>query len=101
MVGVAINTTIALIQVEEVGLMKTVSVVQKSEFTCRVAKVVLEKSGKVTPERTEFMFKSSGPIGVASTKLMADGAELVLSAAGRAELAGGTVQISGDPIDLN
>jgi type VI secretion system secreted protein VgrG len=100
-VGGAMNTTVGLVQAEEVGLTKTVTVGQKIEFTCGAAKLVLEKSGKVTLEGTEFVFKSSGPVGVTGQKVTVGGTELGLSASGKAELAGGTVQITGDPIDLN
>ncbi|NUQ74536.1 MAG: type VI secretion system tip protein VgrG [Polyangiaceae bacterium] len=100
-VGGAMNTTVGLIQAEEVGLTKTVTVGQKIEITCGAAKLVLEKSGKVTLEGTEFVFKSTGPVGVSGKKITVDGTELGLSASEKAELAGGTVQISGDPIDLN
>lgn len=100
-VGGAMNTTVLGVQAEEVGLTKSVTVGQKIEFICGAAKLVLEKSGKVTIEGTELVFQSSGPVGVTGKKITVDGTELGLSASGKAELAGGSVQISGDPIDLN
>ncbi|WP_437838190.1 type VI secretion system Vgr family protein [Sorangium sp. So ce1153] len=100
-VGGAMNTTVGLIQAEEVGLIKTVTVGQKIEITCGAAKLMLEKSGKVTLEGTEFVFKSSGPVGVTGKKITVDGTEIGLGASGKAELSGASVQITGDPIDLN
>jgi type VI secretion system secreted protein VgrG len=100
-VGGAMNTTVGLIQAEEVGLIKTITVGQKIEVTCGAAKLVLEKSGKVTLEGTEFVFKSSGPVGLTGQKITVDGTELGLGASGKAELSGASVQIIGAPIDLN
>ncbi len=100
-VGGMMATNVALIQTESVGLTKTVTVGKKIEIVCGQSKLVLEESGKVTLEGTEFSFKSSGPVAVAGKKITVDGTELGLTASGKAELVGGSVQITGDPIDMN
>jgi len=63
-VGAAMNTTVALAQMEEVGLTKNITVGDKIEITCGAGKIVIEKSGKVTIEGTEFDFSSSGPVKI-------------------------------------
>lgn len=100
-VGGMMATNVALIQTEIVGLTKTVTVGKKIEIVCGQSKLVLEESGKVTLEGTDFSFKSSGPVAVAGKKITVEGTELGLTASGKAELVGGSVQITGDPIDMN
>jgi type VI secretion system secreted protein VgrG len=100
-VGGMMTTNVALIQTESVGLTKTVTVGKKIEIVCGQSKLVLEESGKITLEGTEFSFKSSGRVAVAGKKITVEGTELGLTASGKAELVGGSVQITGDPIDMN
>jgi len=79
-VGGAMNTTVGGIHAEEVGLIKTVIVGQKLMLVCGKSKIVLDSSGKISIE----------------------GAEILINAKeGPAEFHGKSVQITGEPIDLN
>ena len=79
-VGGAMNTTVAGIQAEEVGLIKTVIVGQKLMLICGKSQIVLDSSGKISIEGTEVTINATE---------------------GPAELHGKSVQVTGDPIDLN
>lgn len=100
-IGGAQTVAVGASQTEVVGFIKTVTAGQKIEITCGAAKLMLEKSGKVTIKGTEFVFESSGPVAVTGTEVSVDGETFDLSVSGKAELEGGTVQISGGPINLN
>ncbi|MFO0828494.1 MAG: type VI secretion system tip protein TssI/VgrG [Phycisphaerales bacterium] len=65
-VGGAMNTTVALVQMEEVGITKTVVVGNKVQVTCGAAKVTLEKSGKITVEGQDITVKASGKTTIES-----------------------------------
>ena len=108
-VGGAMNTTVGLMQSEVVGLVKKVVVGEKIEITCGKSKIVMEQSGKITLEGTEIVLKGKDAVKVTSKRIAikgeelvkVDGKEITAKAEASALLSGGTVQIVGDPIDLN
>lgn len=63
-VGGVMNTAVGVASFEEVGLVKKVVVGQSFEIVCGAARIVLEASGKVTIEGSEFLFKASGDVKV-------------------------------------
>jgi type VI secretion system secreted protein VgrG len=92
-VGGTMNTTVLGIQAEEVGLMKTVTAGTKIEITCGKAKLVLEKSGKVTLTGTEFVFESSGPVAIGGDSVLVKG-----KSGATVTSTGGDVVIKGGPM---
>ena len=102
-VGAAMNTSVLAMSTEEVGFHKTIKVGHKLEIVCGKSKITMESSGKVTIEGTEISIKSEGPVDVEGKKaITVKGSETVaITADKQAELHGASVQITGDPIDLN
>jgi type VI secretion system secreted protein VgrG len=63
-VGAAMNTTVALGQFEQVGLVKHVRVGSQLVLECGQGKIIIDSSGKITIEGTEFVFTASGDVKI-------------------------------------
>ena len=85
-VGGQMSTTVSMASAEQVGTTKSVTVGEKLEIVCGAASIVLESSGKIS---------------ITGTEIAVNGTQIAVAASGAMDLKGATVQVVGEPINLN
>ncbi|MRG98457.1 type VI secretion system Vgr family protein [Polyangium spumosum] len=100
-VGGSSETTIAGAHALEVGATQIIRAGGTITITSGAASITLEPSGKVTISGTEIVLQSSGPVGVAGTKIGVQGAQIAIAASGPAEVAGASLHLVGQPVKTN